>query len=137
MSELNPTFEVKVTSTTSIFPSLPQGPETTTPLSIVDSTVARFGRCAAIWYFNVSTNSSPVTSAHFQASLSNTLNSYQHLSGRLSWSHPSGNSTGYTSRYRRVHITYNSPADIGIPFVTATSPRKLSDFLPNGAKGRA
>lgn len=127
------TFNVQVLSSTTIFPESRSGEPTTIPLSIIDSTVSWFSRCAAIWYYDPPTDpeeANPLSSAHLQTALSKTLNSYPQWCGRLTYATYKPNS-GHTNRYRRVQVTYNAPTDVGVPFVNAISPKNLSDFLPD------
>ncbi|RDL37653.1 Transferase family protein [Venustampulla echinocandica] len=125
-------LDVKVVSTTTVYPSSHQTSEPkTTPLSIIDSTVSYYARCAAIWYYDPPTNpQTTLTSTHLQAALSETLNAYPQWCGRLHYASYNPNIKGHTNRYRRVQVTFNAPTDIGVPFVTGTSSRNLSDFLP-------
>ncbi|KAH6674433.1 transferase family-domain-containing protein [Halenospora varia] len=123
-------LNVEVTSSTTVFPES-NGELKTVPLSIIDSTVVHFSRCAAIWYFDPPKESEFALSRQLlQNALSKTLNSYPQLSGRLTYS-PHCTNQGHTNRYRRFRVTFNAPTDIGVPFVTATSENTLSDFLPD------
>jgi hypothetical protein len=127
----NNTLDVQVASSINISPELRQGTPTTVPLSIIDSTVSGFARCAGIWYYDPPSSSDAVILvSHLRGSLSKTLNAYPQLCGRVHFATPKPNA-GHTNRYRRVHVTYNAPTDIGIPFVEATSPKKLIDFIPS------
>lgn len=127
-----PTFDVQVTSSTTIFPES-RGSPTTVPLSIIDCTVSYFSRCAAIWFYDAPRNpKSALSSSHLQAALSKTLNAYPQWCGRLSYTAHKTNA-GHNERYRRIKITFNSPMDLGVPFITATSSKSLSDFLPDTA----
>ncbi|TVY60814.1 Agmatine coumaroyltransferase-1, partial [Lachnellula suecica] len=127
----SPTFDVHVTSSTTIFPESRDESPSTIPLSIVDCTVTFFSRCAAIWFYDApSSPEKALSSAHLQAALSKTLNSYPQWCGRLSYTTHKAKS-GHNERYRRVRVTFNAPNDLGVHFVTATSPKVLSDFLPD------
>ncbi|KAE9378356.1 hypothetical protein N431DRAFT_435484 [Stipitochalara longipes BDJ] len=124
-------FDVQVTSIINIFPESTQRDPTTTPLSIFDNASAGFARCAAVWFYDPpSSLESALSASNLQSSLSKTLNFYRQWCGRLSYATPKANGS-HNERYQRICVTYNSPTDIGIPFVTATSPKKLSDFLPS------
>ncbi|KAN0108727.1 transferase family protein [Hyaloscypha variabilis] len=124
-------FDVQVTSTTNIFPESSHGDPITTPLSIFDNASADFARCAAVWFYGPpSTPDVEISASHLQSSLSKTLNYYRQWCGRLSYAKPKANGS-HNERYQRIWVTYNTSTDIGIPFVTATSPQKLSDFLPS------
>ena len=129
-------LEVQVTSTVQVFPDSRSGEPTTIPLSIVDSTVSYFARTAGIWFYDPpSSPESSLSSSHLRTALSKTLNSYRPWCGRLSYVVPQKNG-GYTKRYRRVQVTFNSGTDLGVTFVTAFSSKTLSDFLPSPAARR-
>jgi len=128
-----PTFDVQVTSSTTIFPESRQGSPSTIPLSIIDCSVSFYARCAAIWFYDApGSPQDALTSSHLQTALSKTLNAYPQWCGRLSYTRYKPNS-GHNERYRRVHVTFNAPNDLGVPFITATSLKVLSDFLPDTA----
>lgn len=131
-------LDVKVVSTTTIYPSSQQSSEPQTiPLSIIDSTVSFYARCAAVWYYDPPTNAqAALTSTHLQAALSETLNAYPQWCGRLHYAPYNPDSKEHTNRYRRVRVTFNGPTDIGVPFIAATSSIKLSDFLPGASERR-
>lgn len=122
----NSSLEVQVTSTIHVFPSSPGEHPTSTPLSIFDNVSANFARCAAVWFYDPS----EIQSSHLQASLAQTLNYYPQWCGRLSYVTPQANGR-HNGRFQRIWVTYNTPADIGITHVTATSPGTLSEFLPS------
>jgi hypothetical protein len=131
MVESTPSLEVQVTSTTQVFPDTPSGPATTTPLSIIDSTVSYYSRTAGIWFYDPpSSPESEISSSILQTALSKTLNSYRPWCGRLSYVVPQVNG-GHTKRYRRVQVTFNADSDLGVTFITATCRKRLSDFLPS------
>lgn len=131
MVESNQSLEVQVLSTAHIFPDSRSGVPTTVPLSIVDSTVSYFSRAAGIWFYDPpSAPESALSTSVLQAALSKTLNSYRPWCGRLSYVTPQANA-GHTKRYHRVQVTFNTATDLGVTFVTATSPKTLSDFLPS------
>ncbi|TVY14557.1 Hydroxycinnamoyltransferase 2 [Lachnellula arida] len=133
----NSTLDVQVTSSTTIFPESKQGSPSTIPLSIIDCTVSYFARCAAIWFYDPpSSPKAALSSSHLQTALSKTLNAYPQWCGRLSYTTHKAKA-GHNERYRRVHLTYNAPTDLGVPFVTATSPKVLSDFLPDMASRKS
>ncbi|TVY42331.1 Anthranilate N-benzoyltransferase protein [Lachnellula occidentalis] len=133
----NSTLDVQVTSSTTIFPESKQGSPSTIPLSIIDSTVSYFARCAAIWFYDPpSSPKAAISSAHLQAALSKTLNAYPQWCGRLSYTAHKANA-GHNERYRRVHLTFNDSTDLGVSFITATSPKILSDFLPDTASRKS
>lgn len=131
----NNSFDVQVTSSSHIFPESNQGPPITVALSIIDSTVSGFARCAGIWYYGPpSSSGTSISTSHLRDALSKTLSSYPQFCGRVHFAEPQHNG-GHMNRYRRVHVTYNTPTDVGVPFIIATSPKPLSDFLPNTEDG--
>jgi hypothetical protein len=136
MSQKN-SFEVQVTPFINIFPESNQGDPIIVPLSIIDDASAGFARCAAVWFYDPPSSSAPeLSSTHLQASLSKTLNYYPQWCGVLSYATPKSNG-GHNGRYQRIMVTYNTPADIGIPFVSATSPKTLSEFIPRISSRRS
>lgn len=131
MTESRLPLEVEIISSSQIFPEFKEDILTITPLSIIDSTVSYFARCAGIWFYDSPSNGRPALSANdLKHSLSKTLNSYRPWCGRLSYVIPIPNG-GHTKRYRRVQITYNASTDLGVTFVEATSPKILSEFVPS------
>ena len=127
----NNSFDVQVTSSTNIFPESTQGGGIFVPLSIFDNASAGFARCAAAWFYDPPSSPASVLSAsHLQISLSKTLNYYRQWCGCLSYATPKPNGS-HNHRYQRIWVTYNTSTDIGIPFVTAKSPKSLSKFLPS------
>lgn len=123
-------LDVHLVSSVNIFPDTKQEIPTSAPLSIFDNATAGFARCAAVWFYDPSPSGNAISSTHYQLSLSKTLNSYRQWCGRLSYAEPK-TSGSHNERHQQIWITYNTPEEIGIPFVTATSPRALLDFLPD------
>ncbi len=129
-------FDVEVTSSTNIFPESTRTNPITVPLSILDNSCAGFARCAAVWFYDPpSSLASTLSASHLQSSLSKTLKYYSQWC-RLSYAQPKSDGS-HKDRYQRIWITYNAPTDIGIPFVTARSPKSLSDFLPSNTTRRS
>ena len=133
----NNSLDVQVTSSINVFPESNPGPPTTVSLSIIDSTVSDFSRCAGIWYYDPpSSTDAYLSTSRLQDALSKTLNSYPQLCGRVHFAKAQPNA-GHTNRYRRVNVTYNAPTDIGIPFIVAISPKFLADFIPSTQSRKA
>jgi hypothetical protein len=133
----NNSLEVQVTSTCNVFSESTQGHTNTVPLSIIDSTVSGFARCAGIWYYDPpSSPKESLSASHLRDALSKTLNYYPQLCGKVYFAKSQPNN-GHTNRYRRAQVTYNAPTDVGIPFVVATSPIILADFIPSTASRKA
>lgn len=124
-------FDVSVIDTTTIFPESKKNYPKTIPLSIIDCTVSFYASAAFIWFYDPPTDpESALSSSHLQVALSKTLHAYPQWCGRLSYTTYKANS-GHNKRYRRVRVTYNAPTDLGVTFVTATSPKVLSEILPD------
>jgi Transferase family len=133
----NSSFDVQVISSTVVLPESNHRNPIIVPLSIFDNASADFARCAAVWFYDIPSTLAPALSAsHLQASLSKTLRYYPQWCGRLSYAPPKLNGS-HNDRYQRIWVTFNNPADIGIPFVAAISPKPLSDFLPSISTRRA
>ncbi|KAL3424266.1 transferase [Phlyctema vagabunda] len=123
-------FDAQITSTSDISPATRNLDETTIPLSIIDCTVSYFSRCACVFFFDPPAEpEAPIAVSHLKKSLSATLDAYRQWCGRLSYTTPRKDG-GHTTRYRRINVTFNMASPTGIPFVTAVSPRSLSDFIP-------
>jgi hypothetical protein len=126
----NNSFDVQVTSSTNIFPELTQGVGIFVPLSIFDNASTGFARCAAARFYDPpSSPASALSASHLQASLSKTLNHYRQWCGRLSYATPKPNGS-HNNRYQRIWVTYNTPTDIGIPFVPRDLPKLFRNFYP-------
>ncbi|KAE8453945.1 hypothetical protein EG329_007721 [Mollisiaceae sp. DMI_Dod_QoI] len=126
-------LNLDVSSTIKIFPESRREQPVSVPLSVIDNTTADFARCAAVWYFDPPSGlEHALSSSHLQASLSKTLDYYRPWCGRLKYAAPKLDGK-HTKRYQRIWVTYNSQNDIGIQFITAQSPRKLSEFIPSSS----
>ncbi|KAH8677627.1 hypothetical protein BX600DRAFT_430964 [Xylariales sp. PMI_506] len=85
-----------------------------TPLSILDSTCARFADTGAIWFFEAP--AATIVDDEFLESLRitfvKTLDDFPQWAGQLHWApfRPGGS---HTERFNRCMITYGSPADPG------------------------
>ncbi|KAF1970375.1 hypothetical protein BU23DRAFT_211572 [Bimuria novae-zelandiae CBS 107.79] len=130
---------IEVLSSTRVHPSTPQSTPTTTRLSIIDASVARFTPCGAIWFFPSPSllPSSPAPSIAFspsalKASLAHTLTSYPQWTGHLHMIPyvPNLPSRAYTQRYGRLGVHYGSPTDPGVAFVSAHISCTLASALP-------
>jgi hypothetical protein len=127
----SPSFDVNVVSSTRVFPESSTRQPTTASLSIIDCTVSRYARCAAIFYNNPPSEAKyTLTPEHLQTALSKTLNAYPQWSGRAKYL-PYTPNAPHTQRYRRIQISYNTLGDPGVEFVAATSPKVLSEYVPD------
>ncbi|KZV93946.1 hypothetical protein EXIGLDRAFT_716574 [Exidia glandulosa HHB12029] len=109
-----------VVSRTRIFPAR-SGERVSTPLSILDATVARFTPASATWLFDAP-HAPSVDILH--RSLVATLDAYPQLAGQLHWG----------PRCGRPTLTYGSTTgDPGVEFVQAESSHVLVDIVPDPA----
>ncbi|GFG18798.1 shikimate O-hydroxycinnamoyltransferase [Aspergillus udagawae] len=100
---------------TRLFPhSLPSSP-ITTPLSILDATVARFAPAGAFWLFDSFPENVPETEFinGLQSSFLQTLSDYPQWAGQLQWA-PVRENGPYTERFNRPMIVYGEPNDPGV-----------------------
>lgn len=140
--------KLEVLSETRLHPKLPPTTPTTTPLSIVDASVARFTPCGAVWYFpapptgssnTTTTTPDPLAPDLLKNSLAHTLSAYPHWAGQLRMTPYVAESQGKKKsgeRYGRMEVRYGYPrgsgesGDPGVIFVSAGINCVLSDALP-------
>ncbi|KAI2618575.1 transferase family protein [Hypomontagnella submonticulosa] len=125
----------RVQRTERIFPlNAPTG-VTITKLSIVDATVARFGPCAAVWFYNRTEKANandPVVFERLEEALRRTLNDYPHYSGQLLWAPKElVEGAAKTYHYGRPIVIYGAPEDPGVELVIAEDNRELSALVPS------
>ncbi|RHZ48067.1 hypothetical protein CDV55_101368 [Aspergillus turcosus] len=100
---------------TRLFPHIPPPSPITTPLSILDATVARFAPAGAIWLFD----SFPdyILEKEFinrlQSSFVQTLSDYPQWAGQLQWA-PVREDGLHTERFNRPMVVYGTPNDPGV-----------------------
>lgn len=100
---------------TRLFPHIPPPSPITTPLSILDATVARFAPAGAIWLFdsfpeNI-TESESIN--RLQSSFVQTLSDYPQWAGQLQWA-PVREDGLHTERFNRPMVVYGTPNDPGV-----------------------
>ncbi|CRK41700.1 Acyltransferase AFT15-1 like protein [Verticillium longisporum] len=106
-----------------LFPSTP-GPPTTTALSILDNTVARFSPTGAIWVFDTYPSlPRQAFLSQLQTSFTKALSSFPHFAGQLHWDTS-------TRRFNRAAVTCGSPSDPGVEYTVVASSRDVS--IPKG-----
>ena len=107
---------------------------TTTRLSILDNTAVGFAPCAAIWLYDSSPSFKKSESEDHQSllleSLCQTLDSYPHWSGQLSWDNSDPAVVGRRTAGRLL-VTYGSPNDPGVDFRTVEYPAILESICPS------
>ncbi|KAI0888391.1 transferase family protein [Annulohypoxylon maeteangense] len=125
----------RVKRTKRIFPTkAPQQP-TTTKLSTLDASVARFAACSAIWLYDRTEDidaHDPTVSERLEDALGRTLDDYPHFSGQLRWASKDDVENDINPRYiGRPIITYGAPEDPGVELVVAEDTRELSAVVPS------
>ncbi|KFY47440.1 hypothetical protein V496_10675 [Pseudogymnoascus sp. VKM F-4515 (FW-2607)] len=97
-----------------------------TPLSILDATVARFSPTGAVWLF-----CSPSTShATLQSSFIATLNDFPQWAGQLQWS-PVRDGGLHTERFGRPMVVYGCDSDPGVEWVVSKVERTVDSVVPS------
>ncbi|KFY21903.1 hypothetical protein V493_07020 [Pseudogymnoascus sp. VKM F-4281 (FW-2241)] len=109
-----------------LFP-LPRLPApVSTPLSILDATVARFSPTGAVWIF-----SGPCPShATLQSSFVATLNDFPQWAGQLQWS-PVRKGGLHTERFGRPMVVYGCETDPGVEWVVSKTEKTLDSIVPS------
>ncbi|KAF7121632.1 hypothetical protein CNMCM5793_009103 [Aspergillus hiratsukae] len=100
---------------TRLFPLIPPSSPITTPLSILDATVARFAPAGAIWLFNSYPQNIPESEFinRLQFSFVQTLSDYPQWAGQLQWA-PVRENGLHTERFNRPMVVYGTPDDPGV-----------------------
>jgi hypothetical protein len=100
---------------TRLFPHVLPSSPISTPLSILDATVARFAPAGAIWLFDHFPENIPEREFidHLQASFVQTLSDYPQWAGQLQWA-PIREGGLNTERVNRPMIVYGTPNDPGV-----------------------
>ncbi|KAI1176101.1 transferase [Nemania sp. FL0916] len=129
------TAKSRAQSTRRIFPATPRKNTTTTKLSIVDASVARFASCGAIWFFDGAQDldaNNPVLFERIEAALKQTLDDYPHYSGHLQWATKDMVVGDSNPRYvgRPVAI-YGTADDPGVELVVVQDDRDLASVVPD------
>ncbi|KAI0100514.1 transferase [Nemania sp. FL0031] len=111
---------------------------TTTRLSILDATVARFSPCGAIWFYDTVKGldaNDPVVFNRLESALSETLDDYPHYVGQLEWATKKHFEGAVNPRYvGRPIVAYGSADDPGVELVLAEDSRELSAVVPSVAE---
>ncbi|OAF99545.1 uncharacterized protein CC84DRAFT_1103478 [Paraphaeosphaeria sporulosa] len=125
---------VEILSETRLHPATWHGEETTTPLSIIDASVARFTPAGAVWYFPSPAPFSipdPLSPDLLKKSLAHTLSAYPHWAGQLRMTPYTPESPGRKrrneERYGRMEGRSDDP---GVLFVSARAGCEMRAALP-------
>lgn len=100
---------------TRLFPHIPPSSPITTPLSILDATVARFAPTGAIWLFDSFPYNIPEKEFinRLQSSFRQTLSDYPQWAGQLQWA-PIRENGPHIRRFNRPMVVYGTPNDPGV-----------------------
>ncbi|KAI1818688.1 transferase [Poronia punctata] len=124
----------RVQSTRRVFPATRRQTATTTKLSIVDASVARFAPCGAIWFFDGAQDldaNNPVIFQRIEAALSQTLDDYPHYSGHLQWATRDMVGADTNPRHTgRPVVVYGTADDPGVDLIVMQDDRELRDIVP-------
>ncbi|KAL5342799.1 transferase family protein [Aspergillus crustosus] len=96
-----------------VYPSRRGTTPTTTPLSILDATVARFSPTGAIWLFDSPEITDSELLDNLRSSLETTLNDFPYWAGQLHWA-PVRKGGSHTERFNRPAVTYDTDSDLGV-----------------------
>jgi hypothetical protein len=126
---------IQVASSERVFPAHHASlSKTTTPLSILDASVANYSPTAGIWFYDAPTNPSTLNASTLQESLIVTLDAYPQWAGQLGWTSYNPHATGlgaHTCRFHRLQLSYGNETDPGVEFITAQCDALLSMYMPS------
>jgi hypothetical protein len=103
---------------------------TSTPLSILDATVARFSPTGAIWVFDQHPDLDQKTLIeHLRTSFIETLSKFPQWAGQLQWApvNPKGN---HTERFNRPLIVYGKDTDPGVEWTVIEHAFRADQIVP-------
>ncbi|KAJ5960131.1 uncharacterized protein N7479_007281 [Penicillium vulpinum] len=103
---------------------------TSTPLSILDATVARFSPTGAIWIFNQPAKlDQKILIDNLRISFIETLSKFPQWAGQLQWApvNPKGK---HTERFNRPLIVYGTDADPGVEWTVIEHPLRPDEIVP-------
>lgn len=103
----------------------------TQQLSLVDSSVANFGQCSAIWFFDKKSATRDLGVARWRTAFCTALTQCPHFCGLLHLSPYEPNKAGNQYRYGRVAVHYHDRNDPGATFVMADTKSTLADVVPS------
>ncbi|KAI1472943.1 transferase family protein [Daldinia caldariorum] len=125
----------QVEDTKRVFPLNGSKQTTTTKLSILDASVARFAPCGAIWLYDRAESADsrdPGIFKRLEKSLRQTLDDYPHFAGQLRWASKELVEGDVNPRYiGRPVVIYGGPEDPGVELVIVRDNRELSDVVPS------
>ncbi len=139
-------IEIVTDSSERIFPpsyahDAPKSSVITTPLSIIDATVANFAAGAIVWFFDGSlTKKQPgLSTCHLREALRQTLEAYPQWCGRLQQTpyEAGGSSPAQHNRCGRVEICHGSLQDPGVLLIIARSSSDINSIIPTRQERRS
>lgn len=127
----SPVFSIK--SQRRIFPTASKSETTTTALSILDASVAKFASCSAIWFFDAASSADardPELFRNLELSFRETLNRWPHWSGQLRWAAETDHQINSRLDGRPV-VTYGGKKDVGVDWTIASCDVDLASIIPS------
>lgn len=116
---------------TRLHPRLQQSAPTSTPLSILDATVARFTPTGAIWVFDEKPRdlNQETFISHLRDGFIETLSKFPQWAGQLQWApiQPNGS---HTERFNRPLLVYGTEADPGVEWRVIEHPFRADELVP-------
>ncbi|RHZ43171.1 transferase family protein [Aspergillus thermomutatus] len=119
-----------------LVPHSPPASPITTPLSILDATVARFAPTGAIWLFD----SFPENTTEkgfinrLESSFVQTLSDYPQWAGQLQWA-PVRENGLHTERFNRPMIVYGTPNDPGVEWrIVKRDQMSIESLVPSATE---
>ncbi|KAJ5748715.1 uncharacterized protein N7511_010411 [Penicillium nucicola] len=119
-----------------LHPRLQQSP-TSTPLSILDATVARFAPTGAIWIFDEKPTNlhEEIFLSSLRVSFIETLSKFPQWAGQIQWAPVKSNGC-HTERFNRPILVYGTDTDPGVDWKVVRHPCRIHEIVPT-AKDRA
>ncbi|KAJ5384839.1 Transferase [Penicillium concentricum] len=103
---------------------------TSTPLSILDATVARFSSTGGIWIFDQPIDLDQNTLIdNLRISFIETLSKFPQWAGQLQWA-PVNPQGPHTERFNRPLIVYGTDTDPGVEWTVMTHPLRADEIVP-------
>ncbi|KAI5861429.1 transferase family protein [Durotheca rogersii] len=128
----------RVRHTRRVFPTRAADQPTTTKLSILDASVARFATCGAIWLYDAAPGADardPAVFSRLEEALRQTLDDYPHYAGQLRWATAELAAGDANPRHvGRPVVVYGAAGDPGVELVLAEHARELSAVAPSRAE---
>jgi hypothetical protein len=127
----NPKFRIR--DQERVFPGTPQTEITTTALSILDASVARFAPCSTIWFFDAEPSTdarNPDLFRSLELSFRETLSKWPHWAGQLRWAVDTDRPSDTPLAGRPV-VTYGENKDVGVDWTIASCDADLESIVPS------